>query len=43
MAKTQYNSDNTVMYIFTWDNSDGKKQSVSSNKSTSNIVTLFLQ
>ncbi|CAG8737168.1 1919_t:CDS:2, partial [Gigaspora margarita] len=43
MAKTQYDSDNTVTYTLTWDNSDGKKQSVSNNKSASNVATLFLQ
>ncbi|CAG8735519.1 4066_t:CDS:2, partial [Cetraspora pellucida] len=43
MAETRYDSDNTVMYTLTWNNSDGKKQSVSSNKSASNVATLFLQ
>ncbi|CAG8844886.1 10647_t:CDS:2, partial [Racocetra persica] len=43
MAETRYDSNNQVIYTLTWDSSDRKKQSVSSNKSASNVATLFLQ
>ncbi|CAG8695453.1 16752_t:CDS:2, partial [Racocetra persica] len=43
MAKTQYDFDNKVIYILTWNDSDEKRQSVSSNKSASHVATLFLQ
>jgi len=43
MAETQYDSNDKVIYTLTWDGSNGEKQSVSSNRSASNVATLFLQ
>ena len=43
IAETRYDFHGEVIYTITWDSYNGKKQSVSSNKSASNASALFLQ
>ncbi|CAG8584520.1 1696_t:CDS:2, partial [Scutellospora calospora] len=43
IAETQYDSSDKVVYTVTWDDNNGEKKSISSNKSASNVATLLLQ
>ncbi|CAG8801217.1 16982_t:CDS:2, partial [Dentiscutata erythropus] len=43
VAETRYDSSNEITYTITWNSQDKKKNSVLSNKSASNVATLFFQ
>lgn len=43
IAETRYDPYNKVVYTVTWNDNNGEKKLISSNKSASNIASLFLQ